>query len=494
MLLILATLLYFRGLSVEWIVNPQYSYGWWVPGIAVYLFLKRWKSRPKVSPQQSSRLIKTGIWLSGLAVLPLSLFLEANPDWRFLYWAASALYLGFVSFCLWYAGGLPWLKHFSFPVLFLLLATPWPWSFEKQLIQSLTHQISLATVETMRWLGHPASLRGNIIQLMAGDVGVNEACSGIRSIQTSIMLAIFFGELYRLSISRRFLLVGIGVGFSLVFNYFRTVALTWTAAVHGPEAQVKIHDTAGIIALAAGIGALFLTTLILKRTNLEVKEPEAASEPSRTPLRLLPLKSVIMATTWLLIVEVATVTWYRLNDNAGPTKVNWAMKFPDDLEGLNEEKMNEDVAASLRCDSLASGIWKRSDNSEWTMYFISWKPGRLAAQNAHAHRPENCLPPSGFNLVSEPNNFLVKAKGIELPFSSYVFEGGGQLWYVYFCLVEDGSTKAPQEEQWSRWRAVKEGRRQLGQNRIEIAMVGYPSESQARKALVDSIDQFIIVQ
>jgi hypothetical protein len=40
-------------LSFFWEVNPQYSYGWVVPGLAIYLFLCRWQSRPYPGPGQS---------------------------------------------------------------------------------------------------------------------------------------------------------------------------------------------------------------------------------------------------------------------------------------------------------------------------------------------------------------------------------------------------------------------------------------------------------
>src|SRR3954464_13187805 len=35
-----------RHLSSEWSLNEQYSYGWFVPFFAVYLFWLRWEDRP----------------------------------------------------------------------------------------------------------------------------------------------------------------------------------------------------------------------------------------------------------------------------------------------------------------------------------------------------------------------------------------------------------------------------------------------------------------
>src|ERR1700704_6273022 len=37
-------------LKGEWSFNPQYAYGWSVPFLAVYLFWKRWATRPAPAP------------------------------------------------------------------------------------------------------------------------------------------------------------------------------------------------------------------------------------------------------------------------------------------------------------------------------------------------------------------------------------------------------------------------------------------------------------
>jgi len=37
-----------RQLSGEWSVNEQYSFGWFVPFFALYLFWLRWQDRPQI--------------------------------------------------------------------------------------------------------------------------------------------------------------------------------------------------------------------------------------------------------------------------------------------------------------------------------------------------------------------------------------------------------------------------------------------------------------
>ena len=42
-----------RQLSNEWSANEQYSYGWFVPFFAAFLFWLRWEDRPEVGGQKS---------------------------------------------------------------------------------------------------------------------------------------------------------------------------------------------------------------------------------------------------------------------------------------------------------------------------------------------------------------------------------------------------------------------------------------------------------
>src|SRR5205085_6916665 len=80
-----------RQLSGEWSVNEQYSYGWFVPFFALFLFWLRWEGRPEDRGQRTEdggrRRIALAIWVAALLLLlPVRLFEIANPDWRALEW------------------------------------------------------------------------------------------------------------------------------------------------------------------------------------------------------------------------------------------------------------------------------------------------------------------------------------------------------------------------------------------------------------------------
>ncbi len=226
-----------RHLSGEWRINEQYNYGWFVPFFAAYLLWLRWEDRPMAmrdsefgkpsamtadrssplrpsAPRIKNRKSKTENWIAAaitigalLLLLPLRLFEIGNPDWRPLGWLHASLVVAVTSVAIWRAGGRVWLRHFAFPVAFIFVAVPWISPIEEPVVQGLMRAVAAGAAEMLSLFGIPAQLEGSLIRVNTGLVGVNEACSGVRSLQTSLMIGLLFGELKRFSTSRRFLLL-----------------------------------------------------------------------------------------------------------------------------------------------------------------------------------------------------------------------------------------------------------------------------------------------
>src|SRR5262249_50313584 len=245
-----------RELSGEWSVNEQYNFGWFVPFFALYLFWLRWQDRPPVQiPNAGSQIPKSaaavGIAITALVLLlPVRLFEIANPEWRLLAWLHALAVVTLTLFVIWCVGGRPWVRHFAFPVAFILIAVPWPTALETPMIQGLMRIVASVAAEMVMLLGIPAHVQGNLIGVSNGLVGVNEACSGIRSLQTSLMIGLLFGELKRLSIRRRVALIVGAVAIALFANFVRAVFLVVVAATENISAVSWWHDIAGYTTIA----------------------------------------------------------------------------------------------------------------------------------------------------------------------------------------------------------------------------------------------------
>jgi exosortase len=475
-----------------------------VPFLAGYLFWKRWSDRP--APAASEWKYNFGAaFILAASALPLRLLLEANPDWRILLWADVLLLVGAILVGLRSIGGRSWWTHFFIPVSFLLLAAPWPARVERFIIENLTRDIAAATVETMNWLGIPALLRGNIIDLRSASLGVSEACSGIRSVQTVLMSAIFFGELYRLAAVRRFLLIGIALAGTIFLNFVRTALLTWIAATHGIRKEALWHDRVGLfalivsIALTCGVSILFSR----KKTILESQRRESG-EHSHLP-RFLSCRTACLILVWLVAVECLNEFWFRSRESKGGAKINWTVSWPAPAAGFVRQDLSDDVLSILRCDRGDSGVWRRPDGSVWTMYFIKWGSGRMAAKLARGHTPDVCMTGNGFRMVADLGLAVITLPNIKLPFETYQFEANGKPWFVFFCLDEErvsmpASLSSARNDYISeleprnRLRAVRDGKRFYGQQVFEIAISGYDSAKTALAALEKALPDLVNVQ
>ena len=144
----------------------------------------------------------------------------------------------------------------ALPVFFPLAAVPWPVQLESFVVQTMMRAVAYVAVEIVSWFGVGAYQIGNVIQLRNGFVGVDEACSGVKTLQAGIMVALVLGELLQLRWNKRIALLVLGCGWVFVCNVFRATALVFVAANSGLEALGRWHDWIGTAALLCGLAGI----------------------------------------------------------------------------------------------------------------------------------------------------------------------------------------------------------------------------------------------
>src|SRR5213595_3420145 len=505
-----------RQLSGEWSVNEQYNYGWFVPFFALYLFWLRWEDRPiegrypprsnfGTAPRPSLQIVAILIGVPTLfLLLPVRLFEIANPEWRPVAWIDAALVVTLTLLYLWYVGGRPWLRHFAFPVAFVFVAVPWVTPVEAPIIQGLMRAVARVAAETVMLLGIPAHLEGNLIRVSNGLVGVNEACSGIRSLQTSLMIGLLFGELKRLSVLRRVVLVACAVAIALLANFVRAVFLVRIAATENLSEVGRWHDIAGYTIIAL----VFVTTMALvyllgrRKTKNSVAagvSPAKMREPQPAGLPLQSSAAYLMAALcWLLFVEIGTASWYRLHERNLISGIRWSVRWPEQAPNFRRLKIDEEIRAVLRFDEGEAAAWSIQNRAEaspiaCSLFAFRWKPGKNSALLANLHRPDVCLPASGWKQMADlgVRSYPI-SDSVEMPFRHFEFqrsfEGSAlQTAHAFYYLSEDrasegsaslGNTDSPgmfgNRSEWTRserLRAVLDGRRHLGQQVIEAIFI-----------------------
>ena len=313
------TLLLLRPLAAFWSANENYAYGWGVPFLAAYLLIERWWCRPDPRPMRPNRRMLAGLGLVAFAwalgFIAVRLVAETEPASRPLLWVDGCLAAG--AWLAWFGllGGRPWCRHFAVPVLFVLAGVPWIFRCEFFVTQGLMRLNAAWVAGSLTWLDVPAHAVGNTIMLSTGQLGVTEACSGIRSLQAALMLALFFGEFYRWGAWGRGTLLGMGAGLALLGNYVRMLFLAWRGAHRGMTSVESAHDSAGWLILGFTVVSLWLICLVAR--------PSPALS-RRTPRDLPPLAQR-MALRWAVCIlvatffaEAATQSWYGWRERSAP--------------------------------------------------------------------------------------------------------------------------------------------------------------------------------
>ena len=247
------------SLQFQWRAQEEYRFGYLVVVLVAFLVWDRWDSRPK-------REIPSSLWRAALWSLigfPLVLVAELyryalarSPA------SATALSLGTICFiraAILQQWGPQTLRHFRFPILFALIAVPIPGVVWSPVVFGLKGLVTFVNVELLNLMGIPALQQGSVIQLPNCRVGVDEACSGIRSLQSSLMMALFIGDQSLRQAGLRWLLVGGAVGWAVVGNIGRSLYLSLTAHRHGTAALNEVHDTAGwsvLVVTLVGMGVM----------------------------------------------------------------------------------------------------------------------------------------------------------------------------------------------------------------------------------------------
>ena len=471
-------------LQSEWSLNPQYGYGWTVPFLAAYIFYQRWTRRPSPTAPRFSGLTIACAVLAAAALFPARLIAVANPDWRLLSWT-MALAVVVISLCaLHLAGGTPWLRHFAFPVLFFLVATPWPAQLEQVVVQTLMRADTAITIQILNALGTLAVQHGNVIELSTGQVGIDDACTGVRSLQATFMISLFLGEFYRMRPRRRVLLVVAGAALAFVCNIGRTFLLCEVAANSGIEAIHRWHDPAGFT-------ILFICLFALWGLSLWVK-PSLGIEPVQAPAR--PAFPVVWLAgaliLWICLTEIAVAAWYAPNVSQGATGTPWSVSWPTTEPDYRTASIPAAAATLLRYNEGGAASWRSADDRHWLMYSFRWLPGRTAALFVKNHRPDICLPASGMTMEQESGVHLVTVNGVNLPIRSYRFDDNGRPLHVFYCYWDGRSSyendAAAASEDWTakgRLRAAWQGKREIGSRMLELAVWGHENDEEAQSAL-----------
>lgn len=150
---------------------------------------------------------------------------------------------------------------FWFPCFIWIISAPLVSFIENALSLFLLNKVVTVVFFVFEMGGYALEQEGNTLILPTGRVGVEDACSGIRSLMGCLFAGTFLGAMFFKSPLKKVLLVAFAMLFAFVTNLMRSVFLTAWAYTHGPDAiSGFVHDAAGYFVL--GLTSVLLLVLI----------------------------------------------------------------------------------------------------------------------------------------------------------------------------------------------------------------------------------------
>ena len=236
------------SLVKQWASDDNYSHGFFVVPLALYF---AWECRAalKAAPAAPSvaglilLLVSLGVLLAG--VLGAELFLT------------RVSLIGVLAGIVLYVWGRHHFRMLLFPLAFLLLMIPLPAIIFNQIafpLQLLASRVGEAVISLA---GIPVVREGNVLQLPSKTLEVAEACSGIRSLVSLIMLAIVLGHFTERRIGRRFVIAMAAVPIAIAANAARVAGTGLASELVSPAAaEGFLHTFSGWLVFVVAVVGL----------------------------------------------------------------------------------------------------------------------------------------------------------------------------------------------------------------------------------------------
>ena len=290
----------------------------------------------------------------------------------------------------------------SLTAIFLwLLVTPLPEGTYARLTLGLQRGVTGGVMQTLHLFGVPARQHGNIIELATTTVGIEEACSGIRSLLSCVYAGFFFAAWQLRHTGARIVLILVAPLLALVMNFLRSLLLTLLAN-SGKEISGFWHDMTGFAIL--GVTAILLAGLAIL---LESKTPAPAPEPAPAGPTDAPPRfrrwfwAGLTATAALALFFAANSRPSRREGEHAPSLATllpirsdgWQVLTPKDLYQFADILQTSHLMERTYLRTMGNGQF-----TQLTVYVAYWSSGQASVSRVASHTPDACWPGAGWTV------------------------------------------------------------------------------------------------
>jgi len=257
-----------------WLEDSNNSHGLLVPLIAVFFaYQKRDDLKSYIADMHNHRC-KFWATTFGLIIFSGSLLMYVLFYIGHIAFVSRLMFILSLISLVWYYFGVKLVKIILFPLLFLLFMIPVPDSFISHITLPMKTFATNLAVPLIKLFGVALIQEGNIIHLTTCTLEVAEACSGIRSLTSMLMLSFFFAHMTKGNSYRKIILVLFAPVIAVIANVLRIMGTGLLANVYGESvARGYVHDISGYLVFIFGFSGLFLLFKLLNVESVQ-DEPE----------------------------------------------------------------------------------------------------------------------------------------------------------------------------------------------------------------------------
>lgn len=207
-------------------------------------------------------------WLAGgLLAVAIVLYVVATVL-SFAMLAVAAAWLGLVVVLYSLSGGAALMRCW-FPLAYLLLVLPLPYTLTYAAAARLGAWLALGAVRLLRLLGVELAVRGSTVYVDQYELVVEQACAGLSSTVSLIAIGIIYARwVHRAQPVRLAVLALLSLPLAYIANQLRVAGLVY--AVHRQGSSVlgtSLHPLSGLASFALALGLVMLVDRLLGRSQ-----------------------------------------------------------------------------------------------------------------------------------------------------------------------------------------------------------------------------------
>jgi exosortase len=347
-------------------------------------------------------------------------FVQAGPRPILLWWGYACL-LAMAAGLLAATRGWSAVRRLAFPLFFAALTPPIPGRINSPLQHFLQGVTTTLAHQGLAGLGFDVVREGFVLRLPGGDLGVIEACSGVRSVTALTAIALFLAHVRGFGVFRGAVALACALPVIILVNATRVLVSGLLQEWFGQAAIMGWkHEVLGFAAVFLGLALVAGITAVLRPRTVPIALPPL---PALPPLaRRGPERAAAAGLVAGLALSLGAFALPNLTQSS-PTDdpmhlLAPAVDSPSPDGGTVRWKAGDDIpipdnlTQELTYTHGVNRTYKEPYGDDVTIFAFHWTS---ATAVKGYHHPDICLPGHGWEVTVRTTEPVVTPGGRRLP-------------------------------------------------------------------------------